>query len=94
MRRYRSEPGYWMIRAACVMAVIGMLLMADPAAALQLSPLEFVSLGSLSATSDIVLNTDTLQLSGGASFTGGLEISASGSLSLTNGASRSRKFSA
>jgi hypothetical protein len=67
---------------------------ADPAAALQLIPLEFVSLGSLATTSDIVLNTDTLQLSGGASFTGGLEIGASRTVSLTNGASASRKFSA
>jgi hypothetical protein len=53
--------------------VIGALFSAGPAAALQLSPLDFSSLGSLNATGDLVLNTDTLQLSGGASFTGVLD---------------------
>ena len=55
-----------MRRTACVLVVIGALLSAGPAAALQLSPLDFASLGSLNATGDLVLNTDTLQLSGGA----------------------------
>ena len=62
-----------MRRTACVLAVMGVLLSAGPAAALQLSPLDFASLGSLNATGDLVLNTDTLQLSGGASFTGVLD---------------------
>jgi hypothetical protein len=50
--------------------VTPLLFMGGPAEALQLSPIDFSSLGTLSATSDIVINSDTLQLSGGASFTG------------------------
>lgn len=59
-----------MIRVACLAAVVAAILATGPASALQLSPLDFASLGTLSATNDLVVNTDTLQLSGGAWFTG------------------------
>ena len=59
-----------MRRTACVAAIIGALVFADCAAALPLSPLDFASLGTLSTTEDVVVDTDSLQLSGGASFTG------------------------
>src|SRR5262245_9038147 len=45
-------------------------LMVMPASALELNPLDFSSLGNLSATTDLVINSDTRQMTGGAAFLG------------------------
>lgn len=69
----RGGTGIFMINTTLVFGVISILLMAGPAEALQLNPLDFSSLGTLNATTDIVINSDTRQLSGGAFFTGVLD---------------------
>jgi hypothetical protein len=55
------------------MSVVVVSLTIGSAEALELNPLDFSSLGTLNTTADIVINSDTLQLSGGASFAGVLD---------------------
>ena len=62
-----------MINRTFMLSVIVILLVAGPAEALQLNLLDFSSLGTLNVSTDIVINSDTRQLSGGASFTGVLD---------------------
>jgi hypothetical protein len=53
--------------------VVGGLLWTLPSQAAVLDPLAFTSLGTLNTTDPISINTDTLQLTGGASSTGVLD---------------------
>lgn len=53
--------------------VVGGLLWTVPSQAALLDPLAFTSLGTLNTTDIISINTDTLQLTGGASYTGVLD---------------------
>lgn len=64
-----------MRRMAVVWAwlVVCSLLWTVPSQAALLDPLAFTSLGTLSTTDTISINTDTLQLTGGASYTGMLD---------------------
>lgn len=59
----------WMIRAWTV----AFCLWALPSQAAVLDPYAFTSLGTLSSSETISINTDTLQLTGGASYTGVLD---------------------
>jgi hypothetical protein len=61
---------------ACALLLVSLAvvpIMEGPVEALQLNPDDFSSLGTVSATNDIIINSDTLQLSGGASFIGILD---------------------
>ncbi len=53
--------------------VVGGLLWTLPTQAAVLDPMAFTSLGTLNTTDTISINTDTLQLTGGASYTGVLD---------------------
>lgn len=53
--------------------VVGGLLWTVPSQAALLDPLAFTSLGTLNTTDTISINTDTLQLTGGAFYTGVLD---------------------
>lgn len=53
--------------------VLGGLLWTVPSQAVVLDPIAFTSLGTLNTTDPISINTDTLQLTGGASSTGVLD---------------------
>jgi hypothetical protein len=65
----------WLLRAW----IVAFCLWAVPAQAALLDPLAFTSLGILNAIDSISVNTDTLELTGGASFNGVLDpISGSG----------------
>ena len=53
--------------------IVGSLLWTVPSQAATLDPLAFTSLGTLNTTDTISINTDTLQLTGGASYAGVLD---------------------
>ena len=61
------------IAVAWMWLIGGSLLWTVPSQAAGLDPLAFSSLGTVSTTDTISINTDTLQLTGGASYTGVLD---------------------
>lgn len=63
----------WKIAVVLKWCVVGGLLWTVPSQAAVLDPMAFTSLGTLNTTDTISINTDTLQLTGGASSTGVLD---------------------
>lgn len=53
--------------------IVAFCLWTVPSQAALLDPWAFTSLGTLNATEAVTINTDTLQLTGGASYTGVLD---------------------
>lgn len=63
----------WRMATVWKWVVVCSLLWTLPSQAAVLDPLAFTSLGMFNATDSISINTDTLQLTGGASYTGVLD---------------------
>ena len=63
----------WRIAMVGMWLVVGSVLWTVPSQAAPLDPLSFTSLGILNTTDTISINTDTLQLTGGVSYTGVLD---------------------
>jgi hypothetical protein len=63
----------WKMAVVWKWLVLCSLLWTVPSQAALLDPLAFTSLGTLNITDTITINTDTLQLTGGVSYTGVLE---------------------